>query len=152
VTQQNDSAQAKAIIDANRYMTLGTADGGGVPWVTPVWFATTDYRDFFWISSPEARHSRNIGERRRVAIVIFDSQVAVGDAQAVYISADAEELTGSELERGVEIFSATSQAQGLPAFTSDDVRSPAKHRLYRATASEHFLLTSRDERVPVHLA
>jgi hypothetical protein len=29
------------------------------------------------------------------------------------------------------------------------VRAPARHRLYRAVASEHFVLTPRDERVQV---
>jgi hypothetical protein len=30
---------AKEIIDANRYMTLATADAQGTPWASPVWFA-----------------------------------------------------------------------------------------------------------------
>ena len=34
------SHMARAIIESNRYMVLGTADEDGVPWVTPVWFAT----------------------------------------------------------------------------------------------------------------
>jgi hypothetical protein len=29
------------------------------------------------------------------------------------------------------------------------VQAPARHRLYRATASEHYVLAPRDERVPV---
>jgi uncharacterized protein YhbP (UPF0306 family) len=150
--QQDDSAQAKAIIDANRYMTLGTADEEGLPWVTPVWFATTDYREFVWVSKPEARHSRNIAARPQVAIVIFDSQVPVGGAQAVYISADAREVSGDQLDRGLEIFSGTSRAQGLPEWRLEDVQAPARHRLYRAAASAHFVLNERDERVPVQLA
>jgi hypothetical protein len=149
--EQQKAAQAKAIVDANRYLTLGTADEAGLPWVTPVWYATADYREFLWVSSPETRHSRNIASRPEVAIVIFDSQVPAGSAQAVYISAHALELKGDELERGVETFSESSQAQGLPAWTGDDVEPPARHRLYRATASELFLLTSGDQRVPVHL-
>jgi nitroimidazol reductase NimA-like FMN-containing flavoprotein (pyridoxamine 5'-phosphate oxidase superfamily) len=149
VSQQDDSAQAKAIIDANRYMTLGTADGGGLPWVTPVWFATGNYREFFWVSKPEAQHSRNIAGRPQVAIVIFDSQVPVGGARAVYMAADAAELAGDERNRGLEIFSRTSQAQGLPEWRLEDVQAPARHRLYRATASEHFVLSPRDERIAV---
>jgi hypothetical protein len=88
-----------------------------------------------------------------VAIVIFDSTVAVGDAQPVYMSAVAQELTGSEVDEGIAIFAQVSEAQGLPVWTRDDVQPPARHRLYRATASEHFLLgRERDERVPVSLA
>ncbi len=81
--EQDPSAIAKAITDANSYMVIGTADESGVPWVSPVWFAPEDYKEFFWVSSPEARHSRNIAARPQVAIVIFDSQVPAGSGQAV---------------------------------------------------------------------
>ena len=57
------------------YMTLATADADGVPWASPVWYATEDGRDFYWVSDPGARHSRNIAQRPEIAIVIFDSTV-----------------------------------------------------------------------------
>jgi hypothetical protein len=42
--QQPDlDAVARAILDANRYMTLGTADAAGHPWVSPVFFAADRY-------------------------------------------------------------------------------------------------------------
>ena len=52
------AAIARAIIDAGRYMTLATADADGLPWASPVWFAPAGYREFFWVSDPEARHTR----------------------------------------------------------------------------------------------
>jgi len=90
----SNRAAARAVIDSNSYMTLGTADESGLPWVTPVWFAHSGYREFLWVSSPEARHSRNLEARPDVSIVIFDSQVSPGDAEAVYVSARAAELSG----------------------------------------------------------
>ena len=78
---------ARSVIDANRYMALGTADGAGNPWVSPVWFASEDYRNFHWVSSPDAKHSRNLAAHPEVAIAIFDSSVPVGGAQAVYMKA-----------------------------------------------------------------
>jgi pyridoxine/pyridoxamine 5'-phosphate oxidase len=150
VTQQHDlGAIARAIIDSNRYMTLGTADATGLPWVSPVWYAPAEYRQFFWVSSPEARHSRNLAARPQASIVIFDTQAAIGAGQGVYMSGVAEELTGDGLERGLAIFSRRSEAQGARAWSSDDVRPPARHRLYCVVASEHFVLTDRDERTPV---
>jgi hypothetical protein len=148
----DNAATARAIIDSNRYMTLSTADAGGLPWVSPVWFATVDHRRFFWVSDPETRHSRNLASRPQLAIVIFDSTVVPGSAAPVYMSAVAEELTGSELEEGMGIFAQVSEAQGLSVWTLAHVQPPARHRLYRATASEHFVLADdRDERVPVNL-
>jgi hypothetical protein len=37
---------ARSVIDADRYMALGTADGAGDLCVSPVWFACEDYRNF----------------------------------------------------------------------------------------------------------
>lgn len=71
-------AKVKAIVDANSYMTLATADEQGLPWASPVWCATADCREFLWVSSPQARHSRNIAVRPELAIVIFDSHQRPG--------------------------------------------------------------------------
>ena len=146
---------AKEIIDSNRYMVLGTADEAGVPWVTPVWYAHVDYRRFLWISAPDRRHSRNVAARSEVSIVIFDSQVAVGDARAVYMSAVAEELSGEELDAGAQLFASATRAQGLTReWTLDDMRPPAPYRLYRASVSQHWVLdpgSSPDARAEVAL-
>ena len=143
------AAAARAVIDANRYMTLGTADQSGRPWVTPVWFAPADYREFFWVSSPATRHSRNLATRSQVSIVVFDSQVPVGSAAAVYMTAVAQELTGAALERGLEVFARESAAQGLTVWTMANVTAPARHRLYRAAVTEQWVLDPHDERLPV---
>jgi pyridoxine/pyridoxamine 5'-phosphate oxidase len=136
----------RAIIDANAYMTLATADERGNPWASPVWYATVDCREFVWASSPEARHSRNLAGRPELAIVVFDSGQRPGTGEGVYISARAEQVPEPELDRCLGIFSTISQRQGLPAWTHTDVQAPALLRLYHATASEHFVLARGDER------
>jgi nitroimidazol reductase NimA-like FMN-containing flavoprotein (pyridoxamine 5'-phosphate oxidase superfamily) len=133
-------ADGRGILDRNMYMVLGTADGSGRPWASPVYYASEDYAEFFWVSSPEVRHSRNLAARPELSIVVFDSQVPIGTGQAVYMSAVAEQLAGDELERGIGIFSRTSLTHGGRAWTPADVVAPAPLRLYRATASEHFML------------
>ena len=135
---------ATTIIDANRYMVLGTADGQGRPWTTPVYFAPERYREFYWLSSPEANHSRNIAARSDVSLVVFDSQVPIGSGQAVYMSALAEVLSGTDLERGIATFSARSVTHGAREWTVDDVRDPSLFRLYRATVSRHWILCPRE--------
>jgi uncharacterized protein YhbP (UPF0306 family) len=149
---------ARKVIDSNRYMALGTADGDGHPWVSPVWFASEDYRHFHWVSSPDARHSRNVAARSEVAIAIFDSTVPVGGAQAVYMSGRAEELAGTELERGIEVFGRLSEADVGRRWGLEDVQAPSLFRLYRVAVSEHYVLipgrdpdhgTGVDRREPV---
>jgi nitroimidazol reductase NimA-like FMN-containing flavoprotein (pyridoxamine 5'-phosphate oxidase superfamily) len=145
----DNAATARAIIDANRYMVLGTADEAGRPWVSPVWFAPQGYREFLWVSDPARRHSWNLAVRPQVSIVIFDSTVPIGTGQAVYMSAVAEQLGGTDLVDGISVFSERSQEHGARPWTLDDVVAPARLRLYRAVASEHFVLGEQDERVPV---
>jgi nitroimidazol reductase NimA-like FMN-containing flavoprotein (pyridoxamine 5'-phosphate oxidase superfamily) len=139
-------AIARSIIDSNRYMTLATADEHGSPWASPVWYAPVEYREFLWVSSPEARHSRNLAARPELAIVIFDSHRA-GGWKALYMSAVAEQLT--DVDEEIQRYSRHGQAQGLREWTRDDVLSPARHRLNRATVSEHFVHDPHDQRLPV---
>lgn len=121
-------------------MTLGTSDENGRPWVSPVYYASAGYTEFYWVSSPQALHSRNLSTRPRISIVIFDSQAPIGTGQGVYMLAVTEELSGVDLERGIDIFSRGSQTHGAGEWKSEDVCPPAFHRLYRATATEHWIL------------
>lgn len=63
----------------------------------------------------------------------------VGAGQAVYVSAAAEELEVSDLERGVGVYSRASVAGGLSGWRPEDVRAPAPYRLYRATAADYWV-------------
>jgi nitroimidazol reductase NimA-like FMN-containing flavoprotein (pyridoxamine 5'-phosphate oxidase superfamily) len=131
---------ARSVIDDNSYMVLGTADETGHPWVSPVWFATVDRRHFHWVSGHETRHSRNLESRQEIAIVIYGQSGAPGTAGAVYISGTAKELTGAELEEGIDIFGRLSRTNAGRDWQLADVQPPSEHRLYRATAAEYYVL------------
>jgi uncharacterized protein YhbP (UPF0306 family) len=146
---QDIDAQARAILAANRYMVLATADADGRPWVSPVWFASEDGVAFHWISKPGARHSRNVAARREIAIVVFDSSVVPGNAQALYVDAVAERLDGAGRDAAVALYSRVSRAQGLDAVTSADVSEGGRWRIYRATATARSVLGPGDERLPL---
>lgn len=145
------AATAKAIIDANLYMVLGTADEAGHPWVSPVYYAHVDYREFLWVSRPETLHSRNLVARPRISIVIFDSSVAIGTGQGVYMTATAEEVAGDARLAAMDAYSRRSLVHGGREWTTDDVEPPAEFRLYRATAAAHYVLGSIDRLVSVDL-
>ena len=142
------------IIEASRYLVLATADAAGRPWSSPVYFAHIGFTEFFWVSSPEVTHSRNIAVRPEVSIVVFDSQAAIGTGQGVYMSAVAALLKESETARGIEAFSRRSVAHGGREWTSEDIRPGADMRLYRATADSHWILAKDDRpdhRIPAPL-
>ncbi len=149
---ENDpTATAKAIIDANLYMVLGTADEGGHPWVSPVYYAPVDYHEFLWVSRPETLHSRNLVARPQASIVIFDSSVPIGTGQGVYMAATAEEVTGDARVAAIDVFSRRALAHGGREWTLEDVEPPAEIRLYRATVAAHYILGSIDRLVALNL-
>lgn len=134
----------KTIIDANRYMTLATAGASGQPWASPVFYATADYTEFYWISTPEASHSRNLAQRPQLGIVIFDSGVPAGTGQGVYMSATAGQVAGHDLDRGLAIYPGPSERGWSHRYTSAELQAPEPFRLYRATVSEHSVLCPGD--------
>jgi nitroimidazol reductase NimA-like FMN-containing flavoprotein (pyridoxamine 5'-phosphate oxidase superfamily) len=141
----------RSIVDANFYMTLGTADEQGNAWASPVWYATDDYHEFVWLSAPQARHSRNLAVRPELGIVIFDSRQPPGTGQGVYLEARAEQVADPDLERCLDLFSTVSRRQGLTGLSRAEVEPPVRLRLYRATVTAHFVLSASDQRLPVDL-
>src|SRR3954467_5904732 len=107
-------AMARRVIDHNHYMTLATMNPDGGPRVSPVYYTAARYTDFYWVSSPDARHSRNLEDRPRIEIVVFDSSVPVSETAAVYIGAHARELGTDELEAVIdEAFRTTAGARAF---------------------------------------
>lgn len=150
MTDDDLAAHARAIIDANLYLTLGTVGPDGRPWTSPVCFAPAGDREFYWTSAPDARHSRNLAERPQVSMVIFDSTVAPYHGRAVYAVGEARELSGSDLDRALEVYPRPDGRGGTPV-TREEVTAPAPYRLYRATVSDMWVLCPREPKQPCPL-
>ena len=120
----------RRILDTVAYMVLATADADGVPWASPVWFATHGYHHLYWISAPHARHSRNIAARAKIGIVVFDSTTAHATRQALYVQATAERVDDpGTIPHGVEVFTCAFVDQGLGELAIDEVTNGAGFRL-----------------------
>lgn len=132
------AAIARHILDTGSFMTLATADAAGLPWASPVWFAQENYRELYWVSDPDSRHSRNLAARPELSIVVFDSTQTPGDVQAVYMSATAGQPADVEAEMGV--FSRVSARAGLPGLDVARVTGAARLRLYKATVTTHYIM------------
>lgn len=141
---------AHEIIDATLYMVLATADETGRPWSSPVYFAHRDHREFWWVSSPDVRHSTNIAVRPEVGIAIFDTSAPIGRGQGVYVSAVAERVPDDQIAAGIEVFSRRSVGHGGYEWSAADVQG--EMRLYRAVADQHWILAKDgkpDHRIPL---
>ena len=143
---------ARAVLDANSFMTLATSDADGAPWASPVWFATEDYRSLYWASSPDTRHSQNLAVRPELTVVVFDSTQRPGKVQAVYMSATAVQV--ADVADGIGVYSRAAVRQGLGAWDASRVTGGARLRLYRATVAAHYILdpdATVDKRLLVRL-
>ena len=147
MTHDDLTAHARAIIDANLYLTLGTVDSDGRPWTSPVYFAPAGDRGFTWMSATDARHSRHLAERPQVSIVVFDSTVEPYHGRAVYAVGEARELTGSDLDRALAAYPRPDGRDATPV-TLEDVTGPAPYRLYQATVSDMWVLCPREPGQP----
>jgi hypothetical protein len=147
MTQPDLGAHALALLEANRYLTLGTVDRDGQPWTTPVYFASAGLRQYYWISESGARHSRNLAERARVSLVVFDSTVAPYHGRALYAVATARELSGDDLDAGLAVYPGPD-SRGASPVTRDAVCGSSSYRLYRATAADLWILCPREPRRP----
>lgn len=130
---------ARQLIDNIRYMVLGTVNADGTPRVSPVYFAPDGYHRLYWISSPEAEHSRNVEERPDVHLVVFDSTVPIGSAEAVYMTARAEQVPLDELDDCVEV-ACRARFPEQKVFPAEELRPPGTLRLYRAMVLDHAVL------------
>jgi hypothetical protein len=141
------AAHARSLLDTNRYLTLGTVDPDGHPWTSPVYFAPSGEREFYWLSATDAQHSRNLAGRPRVSIVVFDSGVPPYHGRAVYAVGEGRELSGDDIDRGLDVYPGPSHRGGSPV-TRDQVTGSSPYRLYRATASDVWVLCPREPRQP----
>jgi hypothetical protein len=129
-------AMARRVIDLNRYLVLGTVEADGSQRLSPVFYTPVRYRDFYWVSSPDAQHSHNVRERPQVQIVVFDSSRAPNDGEAVYLSATAREVAEHALPDVIgEAFD--PDTRGARAFTVEELGGDGDLRLYVATATSY---------------
>lgn len=161
--------KVKQIIAENIYMTISVASTKGNPWVANLYFACDKKYNFYWYSPTDSIHSKYIRENPQVAISIFDS-TAIGDnVDAVYIKANAVEVTNKiEIVKGLTIYGkkmletgfANSKAQ-VEKFIKQykDFQGASKIHMYKAVPekvwklapSEMFNDKFVDSRIEVNL-
>ncbi len=138
--------RAKKIIAEILYITIATTSKDGQPWNSPVYSAFDQEYNFFWISSPNSQHSRNIKENSRVALVIYDSSVAEGTGEGVYIQAKADELSNeSEITHALKyIYGRIGKSPRL----ASEYLNQNPRRVYKAIPERFWMNT--DEKINGH--
>lgn len=142
------TAHARDLVEANRYLTLGTVDADGRPWTSPVYFsAADDLRRYYWMSSPASQHSLNLAVRPTVSLVVFDSTVAPYHGRCLYAAGTATVLEGADVAPALASYPGPAE-RGGSTVAVEDVTGDAPWRLYRAEASALWVLCPREPRQP----
>jgi general stress protein 26 len=98
------SIRAKEIIEQINYITIASVTKDGLPWNSPVFSYYDDDYNFYWGTHKDSQKAQNIRENSNVFLVIYDSTVAPGTGEGVYIKATAEQITEpNEVKRVFEL-------------------------------------------------
>ena len=137
--------KARYVIESNNFMTIASADESGKPWVSPVGFVYDQHYNFYWVSSKEALHSKNIAQRPEVGISIF-GQMPSGSYDGVYIDAEAAVLNDdNEILFVIELFKKQRpQPARFETNSISDVTGDATWRMYKATPKQ---ITNRSDTI-----
>ena len=138
---------AHGLLEANDYLTLGTVNADGTPWTTPFYFAADGLTDVYWVSSRTSLHSVNVEARPEVSLVVFDSTVPAYHGRALYAVGSASVVEDAEVERGLSVYPGPESRGGSP-LTADEVTGDSPWRLYRAQATQVWVLCPREPRQP----
>jgi hypothetical protein len=82
------------------YINIASVCEDGSPWNSPVSASFDNELNFFWGSSPDNVHSKNIHRDGRVFVTIYDSTVQDGEGEGLYLQGMAVEI-GPEKETSV---------------------------------------------------
>lgn len=129
-------AELRDVLDANRFMVLGTVGPDGHPRVSPVYFTHDGYGRLYWVSAPDAQHTHNVHGHPEIEVVVFDSTRVPRETQAAYLRGTAVEVAGAELaDECARAFA--SVGEGARPFTPEELSGDADLRLFRLDVREY---------------
>lgn len=95
---------ARRLLNASTLCAISTVSVGGRAHVNTAYFAWNASFDIFWLSAPEARHSRNVRRHPSTAIAVYDSRQKWGGS-----------------DRGIQLFGMTRELSGRSARDAERV-------------------------------
>jgi hypothetical protein len=110
-----------------------------------VYFAAAGRWDFYWVSGTDAEHSRNLAERPRVSLVVFDSTVEPYHGQAVYAVGEGRAVPSDELDDRLVHYPGPAE-RGGSVFSREELIGDSPWRLYQAAATELWVLCPGEPR------
>lgn len=99
--------ELQAFLASQSTMALATAgEEDGRPQVAPLFFASDEALNLYWISSPDSRHSVNIADWNDASAAIYAHTWDWSGIKGVQVSGDAMAVRDDERRRALELYRA----------------------------------------------
>lgn len=73
----------RALLERNRYLVLSTTDGSD-PWIAPLEYMMDDDLNFYFFSTDDSRHVRDLEKNEKVSVAVFDHEQPDYSADATF--------------------------------------------------------------------
>jgi uncharacterized protein len=117
-------AVARRLLEGSTLCAIATVSPGGPAHVNTAYFAWSRELDLFWLSEPDAQHSRNLVANPTAAVAVYDSTQVWGEPdRGVQLFGSAREVRGSAARDAERVY-----GKRFPAFARAELGS---HSFYR---------------------
>jgi uncharacterized protein len=118
--------QVAAFLQSQSTLSLATTSADGTPRAAPLFYLADDSLRLYWLSSPSARHSRNLKQNPRAAISVHCQTAAWKEIRGVQMRGKVDVVAARQERRAlIEAYCARFQLE--PIFAD----AIALSRLYR---------------------
>lgn len=139
------SIRAKEIIQKILYITIASVTPDGQPWNSPVYSAFDENYNFYWNSWKENQHSQNIVNNNDIFLVIYDSTVAEGTGEGVYIKAKAYMVTEEkEIARALVLLQKRKNKPSSKLRNAQEFLGENPRRVYKAVPEKCWMNVDGD--------
>jgi uncharacterized protein YhbP (UPF0306 family) len=115
---------AGSLLDASTLCAIATVRPRGGAYVNTAYFASSPEFDLFWLSDPDAEHSRNLRANPAAAIAIYDSTQSWGEPdRGLQLFGSARQIGGP-----IALDAERSYAARFPAYTPGELSG---YRIFR---------------------
>ncbi len=135
--------KAKKIFADCAYMNVGTSTKDGKPWVAPVLFVYDKDYNIYFLSTVDARHSKNLLENADVSISIFDSSQKIGISYGIQAEGKVSLVEKREIKKVITLYCEKvfpdSEMEPTKRYVPEDYLGAAEFRFFKIKLADTYV-------------
>lgn len=135
----------KGLLDTVRHIALATVNEDGTPHNTPLFFAYDDnFEKIYFVSRPDALHSKNMLRDGNAFAVIYDSNEFKG---GIYITINNSRIpNGKELDEALKKYHARCDKFDIDVLPDNFHSANSDYRLFIGDVSKIEIYSSKEDK------